>query len=76
MINKKFSDLTLNITMQKMSNVANQLASLIGVPVLGSCWQDHTDSPTNNASWFIILHFIFVTSSILEPGSGNSTFIT
>ena len=45
-----------------MSNVANQLVSLIGLPVLGSCWQYHTDSPTNN------IHFILGTSSILEPG--------
>ena len=37
MINKKFSEVTLNIMTQKMSNVANQLASLIGVTVLGSC---------------------------------------
>ena len=50
-----------------MSNVAKQLVSLIGLPVLGSCWQYHTDSPINNTSWFMTLHFIFGTSSILEP---------
>ena len=53
---------------QEKSNVANQLASLIGLSPLVSCWQDNTDSPTNNTSWFMTLHFIFVTSSIVEPG--------
>ena len=67
-INRKCSDLTLKIMTQEKSNVANQLVSLIGLSPLVSCWQDHADSPTNNTSWFVTLHFIFVTSSILGPG--------
>ena len=66
-INRTYSDLTLKIVTQEKSNVANLLVSLIGLPPLVSCWQDHTDSPTNNTSWFMTLHFIFVTSSVLGP---------
>ena len=64
----KCSDLTLKIMTQEKSNVANQLVSLIGLSPLVSCWQDHTDSPTNNTSWFMTLHFIFVISSIALSG--------
>ena len=62
-INRKYSDLTLKIMTQEKSNVANQLVSLIGLSLLVSCWQDHT-----HTSWFMTLHFIFMTSSILGPG--------
>ena len=80
-INKKFSDQTLKIMTQKKSNVTNQLVSLIGLSVLISYWQDHTDISTNNASWFMTRHFIFVTSSILRPGlkthlTKNNVFIS
>ena len=69
MIDEKFSDVILNM-MQKTSNVANQLTSLIVVSVLSSCWQDHTDSPTNSKSWS---YFCDVIN--FRTWSENSTFI-